>query len=53
MGPSGVPLDDKAWGGSYRGDTYLLIGSHKSGRTSLSLQFANEAADQNKVCIFF
>ena len=31
----------------------MLIGPHKSGRTSLSLQFAKEAADQNEVCLFF
>ena len=51
--PSGIPLVDEKWGGFYRGGTYLLIGSHKSGRTSLSLQFAKEAADQNEVCLFF
>ena len=50
---SGIPLVDKEWGGFYRGGTYLLVGSHKSGRTSLSLQYAKKAADQNEVCLFF
>lgn len=51
--PSGIPLVDKWWGGFYRGGTYLLVGSHKSGRTSLSLQYAKETANQNEVCLFF
>lgn len=50
---SGIPLVDKEWGGFYRGGTYLLVGSHKSGRTLLSLQYAMEAASQNEVCLFF
>lgn len=50
---SGIPLADKEWGGFYSGGTYLMVGSHKSGRTLLSLQFAMEAAKQNEVCLFF
>lgn len=44
---------DNAWGGFYQGGTYLLIGPHKSGRTSLSLQFAKETVNQNEVCLYF
>lgn len=51
--PSGIPLVDQQWGGFYCGGTYLLIGSHRSGRTLLSLQFAIESANQNEVCLFF
>ena len=50
---SGIPLVDKEWSGFYRGGSYLLIGSHKSGKTTLSLQYAKEAAEQNEVCLFF
>ncbi len=51
--PSGIPLVDFAWGGFYRGGTYLLMGPHKSGRTILSLQFAMECAKANETCLFF
>jgi KaiC/GvpD/RAD55 family RecA-like ATPase len=50
---SGIPLVDKAWGGLYKGGTYLLVGAHKSGRTLLSLQYAMESAKQNNVCLYF
>ena len=50
---SGIPLVDDAWGGFYRGGTYLLIGAHKSGRTLLSLQYAMECAQQKNVCLYF
>ena len=32
---SGISIVDNAWGGFYRGGTYLLIGPRKSGRTLL------------------
>jgi circadian clock protein KaiC len=51
--PSGIPLIDYAWGGMYRGGTYFLIGSRKTGRTLLSLQFAMQSTKQNEVCLFF
>lgn len=51
--PSGIPLVDFAWGGFYRGGTYLLVGPHKSGRTLLSLQFAMECAKAGEKCLFF
>ncbi|MGD1007616.1 MAG: RAD55 family ATPase [Ignavibacteriaceae bacterium] len=51
--PSGITLIDNNWGGLYRGGTYLLIGSRKSGRTLLGLQFAMECAAQKEVCLYF
>ncbi len=51
--PSGIPLVDQAWGGFYRGGSYLLVGARKSGRTLLSLQYAMESALQNEVCLYF
>jgi KaiC/GvpD/RAD55 family RecA-like ATPase len=51
--PSGIPLVDFAWGGFYRGGTYLLVGPHKSGRTILSLQYAMECAKANETCLYF
>ena len=50
---TGISLVDSAWGGFYRGGTYMLIGAHKTGRTLLSLQFALESAKQKEVCLFF
>jgi KaiC/GvpD/RAD55 family RecA-like ATPase len=51
--PSGIALIDNNWGGLYRGGTYLLVGSRKSGRTLLGLQFAMECAAQKEVCLYF
>jgi len=51
--PSGIELVDKAWGGFYRGGTYLMIGQRKSGRTLLGLQYAMETAKQKEVCLYF
>jgi circadian clock protein KaiC len=51
--PSGISLIDKAWGGLYQGGTYLLIGAHKSGRTTLALEIAKECAEQKEVCLYF
>jgi len=51
--PSGIPLVDQAWGGFYRGGSYLLVGARKSGRTILALQYAMECAMQNEVCLYF
>ncbi len=50
---SGISLVDNAWGGFYRGGTYLLIGPRKSGKTLLALQYALECANQKEVCLFF
>lgn len=51
--PSGIPLIDRAWGGLYQGGTYLLVGAHKSGRTTLSLELVRECPEQNGVCLYF
>lgn len=51
--PSGISIVDSAWGGLYRGGTYLLVGERKTGKTLLSLEFAVETARQKEVCLFF
>lgn len=51
--PSGFSLIDKNWGGIYRGGSYMVIGSRKSGRTLLGLQCALEAAKASEVCLYF
>ena len=50
---SGISLVDEAWGGFYRGGTYLLVGPRKSGRTLLGLQYALECARQKEICLYF
>jgi KaiC/GvpD/RAD55 family RecA-like ATPase len=50
---SGISLVDSAWGGFYRGGTYLMIGARKTGKTLLSLQYAMESAGQNELCLYF
>ncbi len=50
---SGISIVDNAWGGFYRGGTYLLIGPRKSGRTLLGLQFAKECVRQKEICLYF
>lgn len=50
---SGISIVDNAWGGMYRGGTYLLIGPRKSGRTILGLQFAKECIRQKEICLYF
>ncbi len=50
---SGISIVDNAWGGFYRGGTYLLIGPRKSGRTLLGLQFAKECIRQKETCLYF
>lgn len=50
---SGISLVDQAWGGFYKGGTYLLIGPRKSGKTLLGLQYALQAARQKEVCLYF
>src|SRR3990167_7684398 len=51
--PSGISFIDEAWGGFYRGGTYLLVGPRKSGRTLIGLQFTKECVEQQEVCIYF
>lgn len=50
---SGISIVDNAWGGFYRGGTYLLIGPRKSGRTILGLQYAKECVRQKETCLYF
>src|SRR5512147_2191525 len=50
---SGISIVDNAWGGFYRGGTYLLVGPRKSGRTLLGLQFAKESIKQKEICLYF
>lgn len=50
---TGISIVDNAWGGFYRGGTYLLVGPRKSGRTLLGLQFAKECIKQKEVCLYF
>ncbi len=50
---SGISIIDNAWGGFYRGGSYLLIGPRKSGRTLLGLQFAKECIKQKEICLYF
>lgn len=50
---SGISLVDSAWGGFYRGGTYLMMGARKTGKTLLSLQYAMESAGQNELCLYF
>lgn len=51
--PSGISFVDEAWGGFYNCGSYLIVGSHKSGRTLLGLQFTQEAVNQKEVCVYF
>lgn len=50
---SGLSVVDQAWGGFYKGGTYLMIGPRKSGRTLMGLQYAMQAAKQKEVCLYF
>jgi|WetSurMetagenome_2_1015567.scaffolds.fasta_scaffold21253_2 KaiC/GvpD/RAD55 family RecA-like ATPase len=50
---SGIDLVDQAWGGFYKGGTYILQGPHKSGRTLLGLQSAMQAVNQKEICLYF
>ncbi len=50
---SGFNFIDKKWGGIYEGGSYIVIGSHKSGRTLLALQFAIAAAEEGEITLFF
>ncbi|NUN07937.1 MAG: hypothetical protein HUU54_02055 [Ignavibacteriaceae bacterium] len=50
---TGLSLVDKAWGGFYKGGTYILIGPRKSGRTLISLQYAMEGVKKKEVTLFF
>ncbi len=51
--PSGISLVDQAWGGFYKGGSYLIFGPQHSGRTLVGLQFAIQAASREEVCLYF
>lgn len=50
---SGISLIDEGWGGLYKGSNYLLIGGHKSGRSSFGLRFILEGAAHKERGIYF
>ena len=50
---SGISFIDKVWGGLYKGASYVLIGSHNSGRRLLALQYAKHCVLQGQVCLYF
>ena len=49
---SGVELIDRAWGGLYRGGSYLLYGRAASGRDLMTLRFAQTGAEHGESCLF-
>lgn len=51
--PSGISFIDEAWGGLYRGGTYILTGPHKSGKTLMGLQFTSKAVNLQEICLYF
>jgi circadian clock protein KaiC len=53
MVKSGLALVDKAWGGMYKGGSYLLIGPRKSGRTMMGLHYTMECVKNREVCLYF
>lgn len=50
---TGISIIDEAWGGFYRGGTYMLIGPRKSGRTTIGLQYAVEGIKNKEICLYF
>ncbi|MFZ5519145.1 MAG: RAD55 family ATPase [Candidatus Zhuqueibacterota bacterium] len=50
---TGIDLIDNKWGGFYNGSTYIVNGPSKSGRTTLALQYAYNAALQGEVTLYF
>lgn len=50
---TGISLIDYAWGGFYRGGSYLMLGPKKSGKSILGLQFARESIENKEVCLYF
>lgn len=51
--PSGIDLIDDAWGGFYKGGTYITIGGRKSGKSMLCLQYAVECVKRKEKCLYF
>ena len=53
LSPSGISFIDEAWGGFYKGGTYLLTGPKKSSRTLFALQYAHECVNKQETCLYF
>ena len=49
---TGVDLVDRAWGGFYRGGTYLVYGRAASGRDLFALRFLQTGAEAGETCLF-
>lgn len=49
--PSGIPLIDSAWGGLYRGGTYLLVGHARAGRMRYALANVRSCIDTGDRCL--
>jgi len=49
---TGIELIDNKWGGFYNGSTYVVSGPSKSGRTTLALQYAYNAALRGEVTVY-
>ncbi len=50
---TGISLVDRNWNGFYRGGSYLIIGSKKTGKTTLGLRFAQAAVQEGETVLFF
>lgn len=53
ISPSGISFIDSSWGGLYKSGTYLVVGAHKSGRTTLALEYLRQCLENNELCIYF
>ncbi len=49
---SGIDLIDQAWGGLYRGGSYLIYGRAVSGRGLLTMLFSQTGAHLDERCLF-
>lgn len=49
---TGVNVIDEAWGGLYRGGSYVVYGPARSGRSLLTLQFANIGVRSNQRTLY-
>ena len=49
---SGINVIDEAWGGLYRGGTYLVYGQAWSGRSLFTLQFTATGVSQQERCLY-
>ncbi|MBL7977736.1 MAG: hypothetical protein JNN12_05290 [Bacteroidetes Order II. Incertae sedis bacterium] len=49
---TGINVIDEAWGGLYRGGSYLLYGQAWTGRSLMNLQFAFTGVKQKERCLY-